>query len=122
MTIATALAFKAYEIEELQDIVFFRPAGILFAQAARALRLTPNALTIGGALIGIGGGALFYFENLGWPAFGLLVLHGVLDSSDGQLARMTGRTSEIGRMLDGLSGYLTHAVMYIAIEIGRAHV
>src|SRR5262249_23136278 len=39
------LAFKAYEIEELADIYFFRPLGMIGARAARRLRFTPAAVT-----------------------------------------------------------------------------
>jgi phosphatidylglycerophosphate synthase len=39
----------------------------------------------------------------------------VLDSSDGQLARMTGRSSDFGRLIDGVSGYITYVVVYLAI-------
>lgn len=112
------LEFKAYEIEELADVYFFRPFGMLFARAARALRLTPSAVTMIGAGVGVLGGALLYDERLGLAAFALIILHGVLDSSDGQLARMTGQVTELGRVLDGVGGYLTHAAIYIAILAG----
>lgn len=109
------LAFKAYEIEELADRYFFRPLGMVFAIAGRQAGLTPTSITIAGTAVGIAGGALLYFQGWGWVAFGLILLHSVLDSSDGQLARMTGQTSEFGRLLDGLSGAFTHAAIYVAI-------
>ena len=109
------LAFKAYEIEELADRYFFRPLGLIFAVAAQKLGLTPTAVTIAGTAIGVAGGALLYLPRWGWVAFALIILHSVLDSSDGQLARMTGQTSELGRLLDGLSGAFTHVAIYVAI-------
>ena len=81
------LAFKAYEIEELADVYFFRPAGIVFARAARALRLTPTAVTIVSVVVGVIGAALLYFDDLAMAGFALIILYSVLDSSDGQLAR-----------------------------------
>jgi phosphatidylglycerophosphate synthase len=36
----------------------------------------------------------------------------VVDGADGDLARMTGRTSPIGEMVDGLCDYLSHLVLY----------
>jgi phosphatidylglycerophosphate synthase len=113
-----ALAFKAYEIEELADVYFFRPAGAVVAHAARRLRLSPTQLSVFGGLIGIVGGSLLYDVRLGLSAFGLLILHGIVDSADGQLARLTGRTSELGRLLDGVAGYVTHAAMYVALVAG----
>jgi phosphatidylglycerophosphate synthase len=112
---SVGLAFKAYEIEELADVYFFRPLGMVLARAARALRLTPTAVTIVGAGVGVAGGALLYDDRLGLLAFALIVVHSILDSSDGQLARMTGQVSDMGRMLDGVGGYLTHSAIYVAI-------
>jgi phosphatidylglycerophosphate synthase len=109
------LAFKAYEIEELADVYFFRPLGMIGARAARRLRLTPTAVTAIGTAIGIAGGALLFEPSARLTGFALLIVHSILDSSDGQLARMTGRASEFGRMLDGVGGYLTHAAIYVAL-------
>jgi phosphatidylglycerophosphate synthase len=109
------LAFKAYEIEELADVYFFRPLGMIGARAARRLRLTPSAVTAIGTAVGMTGGALLVVPSAGMAAFTLLIVHGILDSSDGQLARMTGQASEFGRVLDGIGGYLTHASIYVAL-------
>lgn len=115
------LAFKSVEIEELSDVYFFRPLGWLVARAGAALGVTPIGLTVVGTVIGAAGGALLYDERLGLLAFALLILHSIVDSADGQLARMTGRVSELGRVLDGLSGYATHIAMYSAIGFGLLH-
>jgi len=113
-----ALAFKAYEIEELADVYFFRPLGAALAHAARILRLTATELTIAGCVIGVVAGSLLYDERLGLWAFALLIVYGILDSADGQLARLTRTESELGRLLDGLGGYITYAVAYLAILAG----
>lgn len=118
MAESARLAYKAYEIEEFVDVYFFRRLGYVVACAARVARLTPNAVSVLAGLVGAVGGALFFEPRLAPAGFALLVLHGVVDSADGQLARMTGRTSELGRMLDGLAGYVTHAAMYVAIVAG----
>src|SRR6185295_14397859 len=102
-------------IEELADVYFFRPLGMVVARAARALKLTPTAVTLAGALVGVAGGLLLYDPRLGLLAFGLIVLHSILDSSDGQLARMTGQVTEFGRVLDGVGGYVTHFAIYLAL-------
>ncbi len=112
---SAGLAFKAREIEEVADVYFFRPLGIVFARLARALRLSPTAVTLAAMAVGVLGGALLLDRRSWLLGFALIVFHGVLDSSDGQLARMTGQTSELGRVLDGVSGYATHVAIYIAI-------
>jgi phosphatidylglycerophosphate synthase len=111
----SGLAFKAKEIEELADIYFFRPCGMVFAVAARALRLTPTMVTLAGTAVGIAGGVLLAWPQRAFLGFLVIIFHSVLDSSDGQLARMTGRSTEFGRMMDGVGGYVTHAAIYAGI-------
>lgn len=115
------VAFKSAEIEELSDVYFFRPLGWLVARAGQAIGLTPVGLTVIGTIIGVAGGALLYDEGLGLLAFGLLILHSIVDSADGQLARLTGKVTELGRVLDGLSGYATHVAIYFGIALGLVH-
>jgi phosphatidylglycerophosphate synthase len=115
---AQGLAFKAYEIEELADVYFFRPLGFIVARCAAALGVTPIQLTILSMLAGVSGGALLCGERFGLFGFALLIIYSVFDSADGQLARLTGRVTELGRVLDGVGGYVTHAAIYISIPAG----
>ncbi|MFL6590408.1 MAG: CDP-alcohol phosphatidyltransferase family protein [Chthoniobacterales bacterium] len=115
------LALKSAEIEELSDVYFFRPLGWVVAQGAKTIAITPAALTLIGGLVGIAGGALLYDQRLSFIGFAVLILHSILDSADGQLARITGQVTEMGRVLDGLSGYVTHAAIFLAIAAGLLH-
>ena len=119
--IKEALAFKAYEIEEVADRFFFRPAGGLFAWAGYYLGMSPNQVTVVGMVVGIASGVMFYWPRLGLWAFAGLILHSILDSADGQLARITKKYSVEGRILDGMGGYFTHISMYLAISCGLYH-
>ncbi|HYJ06053.1 MAG TPA: CDP-alcohol phosphatidyltransferase family protein [Chthoniobacterales bacterium] len=114
----TPRAAKSSEIAELADVYFFHPLGAKVAGLAAALRMSPTQVTVIGGLIGVAGGALLYDERLGLLAFAILILHGIIDSADGQLARLTGRTTELGKVLDGGAGYVTHAAIYLAIAAG----
>jgi phosphatidylglycerophosphate synthase len=118
---AKDLAFKSVEIEELSDVYFFRPLGWLIARGARAAGITPSELTITGALIGMAAGVLLYDERLGLFAFALLILHSIVDSADGQLARMTGQVTDFGRVLDAVGGYVTHVAIFLAIGANLLH-
>lgn len=113
-----SLAFKAIEIEELADIFFFRPCGWVIARGARIIRMTPTHLSVVRAITGIAGGAFLFSENHGLLAFALLIFSEIVDSADGQLARMTGNMTELGRVLDGLGDYFAHAAIYIGIAAG----
>jgi len=112
-TETAGLAFKAREIEELVDVYFFRRVGIVFAHIARVLGLSPTGVTWGALIAGAVGGIALASPTYAWAGVVLLVMHGVLDSADGQLARMTGRSTEFGRMMDGVAGYVTHIAMYL---------
>ena len=68
-----------------------------------------------GAMLVVAAG-LAYHQHA-WPISALLglALHmawHVVDGADGDLARLTGKTSPIGEMVDGLCDYLSHVVLY----------
>ncbi len=109
------LAFKSRDIEESVDVYFFRRLGIVFALAARAVGMSPTGVTFVAMFAGAVGGALLAWPQYAMLGVALLVMHGVLDSSDGQLARLTGNSTEFGRMMDGVAGYVTHIAMYFGI-------
>jgi hypothetical protein len=108
---------KSMDTEEWFDLHFYRPIGYAWACLAKRLGITPNAITVASIFLGIGAGACFYFNNIWWNLLGvvLLVWADSFDSADGQLARMTGHYSRVGRILDGLSGDLWFAAIYVAI-------
>jgi hypothetical protein len=116
--LAQGLAFKALEIEELADVYFFRPLGFVAARLAAALRTTPTQVTILSTVFGVAGGLLLCNQRLALLGFALLIFYSILDSADGQLARLTGQVTELGRVLDGVGGYITHAGIYIGIAAG----
>ncbi len=110
-------SLKSMDTEEHIDLYFYRPIGYAWAVLARKLGVTPNAITIASIFLGVGAGVCFFFNNIWWNILGvvLLIWADSFDSADGQLARMTGQYSRIGRILDGLSGDLWFAAIYVAI-------
>ena len=99
---------KSADTEEWIDIVFYRPIGYQMALWARTLHITPNQITVTSMFIGIAAGILFYYELLWVNVIGmlLLILANSMDSADGQLARMTNKCTQFGRVLDGFCGDL----------------
>jgi hypothetical protein len=108
---------KSSDTEEFIDIHFYRPIGYRWALLFKKLGVTPNAVTIASIFLGTGAGICFYFDCIWITLAGivLLVWANTFDSADGQLARMTGQFSALGRMLDGFAGDLWFASIYIAI-------
>lgn len=110
-------SLKSMDTEEHIDLYFYRPIGYAWAILAKKLGVTPNAITIASIFLGVGAGVCFYFNNIWWNLLGVLLLVWAdsFDSADGQLARLTGQYSRLGRILDGLSGDLWFAAIYVAI-------
>lgn len=110
-------SLKSADTEEWIDLLFYRPIGYRWALFFRKLNVTPNTITIASIFLGVAAGILFYFNNLWINVVGMLLLiwANMYDSADGQLARMTGQKSELGRMLDGVSGDCWFISIYVAI-------
>lgn len=108
---------KSMDTEETIDLLFYRPVGYAWACLAKKLGVSPNAITIASIFLGVAAGVLFYYSSLWVNVVGMLLLvwANSFDSADGQLARMTKQYSRIGRILDGLSGDLWFATIYVAI-------
>lgn len=107
--------YKSYKMEDFLDLHFYHPLGLFFAKAAYKFSLTPNQVSLVSMAIGIAGGLMLAGMKTAPFGFVLIVFSGVLDSSDGQLARMTGHSSLSGRVLDGLMGYVSFTTAYLAI-------
>ncbi|MCH5230721.1 MAG: CDP-alcohol phosphatidyltransferase family protein [Muribaculaceae bacterium] len=110
-------SLKSMDTEETFDLLFYRPIGYLQAIGAHKLGITPNAITIFSIFLGIGSGVCFYFKDLWINLAGvfLLVWADSLDSADGQLARITGQYSRLGRILDGISSETWFISIYFFI-------
>ncbi|HLB00426.1 MAG TPA: CDP-alcohol phosphatidyltransferase family protein, partial [Bacteroidota bacterium] len=110
-----ASTYKAHDVEETIDVYFYRPLGYLVARVCIPLGITPNVITIVSIFIGVAGGHLLYYRDVSTNAWGMLlwVAADILDSTDGQLARMTDHRSKLGRILDGLGGNLMFMSMYL---------
>ncbi len=70
-----------------------------FAKLLLKLRFTPNVVTLLAFLFGLGAGVLLYFR-LPIPAVLVLWFSGLLDAVDGTMARLSGKSSLFGAVLD----------------------
>ncbi len=110
-------SLKSMDTEENIDLAFYRPIGFAWACLFRKLHVTPNVVTIASIFIGVAAGICFYYNDLWHTIAGMLLLiwANSYDSADGQLARLTGQHSRLGRILDGVSGDFWFVSIYIAI-------
>src|SRR5215813_11518385 len=97
--------FKAREVEGFLDLHFYRPIGFRLAELFAKLKMTPASVSLLAGIFGVVAGHLYYYSSLSINVAGM-VLHvfaNTLDNADGQLARLTGRASREGRIIDSVA-------------------
>ena len=123
MTAKAAAVKRTGEIEEWTNRVFVHRLSRALVTPLARWGVSPNAVSLAGLAAGAGA-ALAYTRYAEWPfvvlGFGLMVVWHVLDGADGQLARLTGKTSEIGKALDGLCDHGTFVLVYLALATAAA--
>ena len=84
--------------------------------------VTPNHLTTVRLVVGLAAAAAFIPGSYGWSNIAalLLIFSNFLDHTDGELARMSGKTSRIGHLYDLASDALVTILLFIAIGVGVA--
>jgi archaetidylinositol phosphate synthase len=82
--------------------------------------VTPNHLTTLRLLVGLVAAAAFLPGTYGWSNLAalLLILSNFIDHTDGELARISGKTSRIGHLYDIASDALVTILLFIAIGVG----
>ena len=83
-------------------------------------RATPNHLTTVRLAVGLAAAAAFLPGTYGWANIGalLLVLSNFLDHTDGELARISGKSSRVGHIYDLASDTVVTILLFLAIGIG----
>jgi phosphatidylglycerophosphate synthase len=116
---------KSSETEDWFDFHVVRPMGYLWAKLFAKVNMHPNTVTVISMIIGavscffFANGSCHYEQSAGFwmNIVGVLLLFWayVYDCTDGQLARMTGKKSKLGRILDGAAGYAWYIPIYAAL-------
>ena len=118
---------KSSETEDWLDLHVIRPFCYYLAVFFAKFDINPNTVTIWSMIIGAASAIFFAcgsFYYSGWwglsmniIAIVLLMIADIFDCTDGQLARLTGKKSRMGRILDGVAGFawfvpIYHAMVY----------
>jgi phosphatidylglycerophosphate synthase len=122
---------KSAETEDWLDLHVIRPFCYYCAVFFAKFDIHPNTVTIWSMIVGAASafffaqGSFYYGDNFGGsPMWGvvynviaiiLLMWADVLDCTDGQLARMTGKKSRMGRILDGVAGFAWFLPIYVLL-------
>jgi hypothetical protein len=116
-------SLKMIEIEEVFDIIFYRPLAFLVVKLVYPTKITPSHLTLLAIMMGMTGG---WFYSLGTAVscyLGALsyMLFNILDCSDGQLARLKKNGTPVGRLIDGIGDYIAAVAVFIGIAVGYSN-
>lgn len=88
----------------------------------RNSKVTPNHLTTVRLAVGLAAAAAFTPGTYLWSNIAalLLILSNFLDHADGELARISGKTSRIGHLYDLASDAAVTIVLFVAMGVGVA--
>lgn len=108
---------KSQDTEGPFELYITRTPGYLWARLFQWMGIHPVVVTLMSIVIGGASGWFFYSEDLAMNliGMGLLVWANWYDCADGQLARMTGKRTLIGRILDGFCGDVWFFFIYLFI-------
>ncbi|HEY6070818.1 MAG TPA: CDP-alcohol phosphatidyltransferase family protein [Chthoniobacterales bacterium] len=111
--------YKVREAEGLLDLYFYRRLGFQLAKFFAKLGMSPVGVTLLGGVFGIVAGHLYFYRNLTINIAGMAlhVFANLLDNADGQLARLTGRQSREGRIIDSLVDHLIFTSIYLHLTL-----
>ncbi len=108
---------KTSAIDEWWDTYINRPlAGVLVRSVANT-SVTPNQLTVMSGTCGVAAGLFIARGQGNWLVLGAMLLMAsmIFDCADGQLARLRGGGSFIGRMMDGYADWITAMALHFGI-------
>ena len=106
---------RARELQDPLNHYLYHPLAWRLALLLAKTPITPNMVSVCGGLLVVA--AAFVYAQQVWPLTVLagLVLHmgwHVVDGADGDLARITGKASPKGELVDGICDYSSHIVLY----------
>lgn len=115
---------KSDDVEEWLDLKIVRPLGYWWTLFFYKLGVHPNTVTVLSMIIG---GASGFFlsrradttEGLIYNIIGVLLIMwaNIYDSTDGQLARLTGKKTRLGRIIDGAAGDIWFISIYVGLVV-----
>lgn len=110
-------ATRPIELQDPFNRFLYHPLSARLARALRPTGISPNAVSVGSLILLCV--AAWGYTGLAYPlsvftGFGAMLVWHVVDGADGDLARMTGRASATGELVDGVCDYLGNVILYFA--------
>lgn len=113
-------SLKMLEVEELLDLILYRPLALVFVRFAHRTPITPNGVTFLSFLGGLASAYSFAQGTVSGCAWGGIwyAIANTLDCSDGQLARLQGSGTPLGRLVDGIVDWAISLAIFVGLAIG----
>lgn len=111
-------AGRPRELQDGLNFYLFHPLARRLALLLTGTPITPNMVSVAGGLLVVAAGLAYAQPGWPLPAIAGLALHlawHVVDGADGDLARLTGRSSHRGELVDGICDYSSHVVLYLIL-------
>lgn len=112
-------SLKPKKIEEAVDYYFYRRLAYLLVPTLVRLGISPNTVTTISLFVGLLASYAVYHAYYTAGAM-LVILAIIFDCCDGQVARLTGKSSPLGRAMDGFFDMLWVSALWLAIHFGGA--
>ena len=111
---------RPYDIEDPSNRWLIHPAADALLGPALRFGLAPNTVSFAGLGFGMAAGVAYAHWRTPGAAvlgLGLMLCWHVADGLDGKVARATGRSSALGRLIDGVCDYLVFFSVLIPIAL-----
>ena len=110
---------KSGDTDDPVDVILYHPLAIRLSHMFIKAGWSANAVTLLSLFFGVGGSILFYSQNrwINLLGIALVVFAAVLDCCDGQIARLTHTSSQLGRVLDGTVDITNFLAIYIVLGL-----
>ena len=117
--------WRTPEIEEYSNLYLIHPVSHALANLFARWNWSPHLVSGLGMLSAfIAACCYFQYQVTVMSILGFIFLVGwhIFDGADGQLARLTGRSSEIGKLVDGLCDHVGFGMVYIALALAQQEI
>ncbi len=120
MNTQPSVAARPAVIEDPSNLWIVHPLADRLLPGALRLGIHPNTVSFTGMGCGaLAGWCYWHWQQPAYVIVGFLLMVGwhIMDGLDGKLARASGKTSPMGRLIDGLCDYLTFAFVLLPIAL-----
>jgi len=110
-------SLKSVEVEEIFDLIIYRPLSFFFVKIIYNTNITPNQISVVSMFLGIVAGFFYGFADYKFAvlAAALVFAGNTLDCADGQLARLKKNGTKTGRVIDGFIDYVMALSVFLGI-------